>query len=212
MMTIRVLLTDDHEVVRAGYTRLLESTSDIDVIAEASSGEEACMNYFECRPDVLIMDLNMPGMGGLEACRRIRARDPNANILVFSVHENEVMLERALDAGIKGYISKRSASRVMIQAVRKVAAGDVYVGEEMMSHLVGQRKSVDGGQLKDLTPREFEVFRLLADSKSVNEIAGILNISPKTVGHHMTHIKEKLGISNIAGLTHLAIRLGIITP
>jgi len=209
MMTIRVLLTDDHEVVRAGYTRLLESTSDINVIAEASSGEEACTNYFECRPDVLIMDLNMPGMGGLEACRRIRARDPNANILVFSVHENEVMLERALDAGIKGYISKRSASRVMIQAVRKVAAGDVYVGEEMMSHLVGQRKSVDGVQLKDLTPREFEVFRLLADSKSVNEIAGILNISPKTVGHHMTHIKEKLGISNIAGLTHLAIRLGI---
>lgn len=212
MMTIRVLLTDDHEVVRAGYTRLLESTSDIDVIAEASSGEEACTNYFECRPDVLIMDLNMPGMGGLEACRRIRARDPKANILVFSVHENEVMLERALDAGIKGYISKRSASRVMIQAVRKVAAGEVYVGEEMMSHLVGQRKSVDGVQLKDLTPREFEVFRLLADSKSVNEIAGILNISPKTVGHHMTHIKEKLGISNIAGLTHLAIRLGIITP
>ena len=211
-MTIRVLLTDDHEVVRAGYTRLLESTSDIDVIAEASSGEEACTNYFECRPDVLIMDLNMPGMGGLEACRRIRARDPKANILVFSVHENEVMLERALDAGIKGYISKRSASRVMIQAVRKVAAGEVYVGEEMMSHLVGQRKSVDGVQLKDLTPREFEVFRLLADSKSVNEIAGILNISPKTVGHHMTHIKEKLGISNIAGLTHLAIRLGIITP
>jgi len=211
-MTIRVLLTDDHEVVRAGYTRLLESTSDINVIAEASSGEEACTNYFECRPDVLIMDLNMPGMGGLEACRRIRARDPKANILVFSVHENEVMLERALDAGIKGYISKRSASRVMIQAVRKVAAGEVYVGEEMMSHLVGQRKSEDGGQLKDLTPREFEVFRLLADSKSVNEIAGILNISPKTAGHHMTHIKEKLGISNIAELTHLAIRLGIIIP
>ena len=209
MITIRVLLTDDHEVVRAGYTRLLESTSDIDVIAEASSGEEACTSYFECRPDVLIMDLNMPGMGGLEACRRIIARDPKANILVFSVHENEVMLERTLDAGIKGYISKRSASRVMIQAVRKVAAGDVYVCEEMMSHLVGQRKSVDGVQLKDLTPREFEVFRLLADSKSVNEIAGILNLSPKTVGHHMTHIKEKLGISNIAGLTHLAIRLGI---
>ena len=209
MITIRVLLTDDHEVVRAGYTRLLESTSDIDVIAEASSGEEACTSYFECRPDVLIMDLNMPGMGGLEACRRIIARDPKANILVFSVHENEVMLERTLDAGIKGYISKRSASRVMIQAVRKVAAGEVYVCEEMMPHLVGQRKSVDGGQLKDLTPREFEVFRLLADSKSVNEIAGILNISPKTVGHHMTHIKEKLGISNIAELTHLAIRLGI---
>ena len=211
-MSIKVLLTDDHEVVRAGYARLLESTPDIDVIAEASSGEEACTGYFECRPDVLIMDLNMPGMGGLEACRRIMARDPKANILVFSVHENEIMLERALDVGVKGYISKRSASQVMIQAVRQVAAGDVYVGEEMMSHLIGQRKSVDSRQLKDLTPREFEVFRLLADSKSVNDIAVLLNLSPKTVGHHMTHIKTKLGIANIAGLTRLAMRLGIISP
>jgi two-component system invasion response regulator UvrY len=210
MMSIKVLLTDDHEVVRAGYARLLESTNDIDVIAEASSGEEACSEYLNHRPDVLIMDLNMPGIGGLEACRKILARDPKARILVFSVHENEVMLERALDVGIKGYISKRSASREMIHAVRKVAAGDVYVGQEMMSHLVDRRSSREGRQLKELTPREFEVFRLLADSKTVNEIASILNISPKTVGHHMSHIKEKLGISNIAGLTHLAIRLGII--
>jgi two-component system invasion response regulator UvrY len=209
MMSIRVLLTDDHEVVRAGYARLLESTPDIDVIADASSGEEACAEYFNRRPDVLVMDLNMPGIGGLEASRRILARDPKARILVFSVHENETMLERALDAGIKGYISKRSASQVMIEAVRQVAAGDVYVGQELISHLVVQQASTDDGRLKDLTPREFEVFRLLAESKSVNEIAGILNISPKTVGHHMTHIKEKLGISNIAGLTRLAIRLGI---
>lgn len=208
-MSISVLLTDDHEVVRAGYARLLESTPDISVIAEASSGEEACAEYFNHQPDVLVMDLNMPGIGGLEASRLILARDPKAHILVFSVHENEIMLERALDVGIKGYISKRSASRVMIEAVRKIAAGDVYIGQEMITHLVDRRTSMEDGQLKKLTPREFEVFRLLADSKSVNEIAGILNISPKTVGHHMTHIKEKLGISNIAGLTHLAIRLGI---
>jgi two-component system invasion response regulator UvrY len=125
------------------------------------------------------------------------------------VHENEIMLERALDTGVKGYISKRSASQVMVQAVRQVAAGDVYIGQEMMSHLVDRRASAEGEQLKELTSREFEVFRLLADGKSVNEIAGILNISPKTVGHHMTHIKEKLGITNIARLTRLAIRLGI---
>lgn len=208
-MSIRVLLTDDHEVVRAGYTRLLESTPDIEVIAESSSGEEAYLAYFDCMPDVLIMDLNMPGMGGLEASRRIMARDNSAKILVFSVHENEVMLERALDLGVKGYISKRSASQVMIRAVRKVAAGKVYVGEDMISHLVGQRVSKEGGKLKTLTPREFEVFRLLADGQSVNDIAGILSISPKTAGHHMTHIKEKLGISNIAELIHLAIRLDI---
>jgi len=211
-MAIRVLLTDDHEVVRAGFARLLESTADIDVIAEAGSGEDAYLEYFKHRPDVLVMDLTMPGIGGLEACRRILAKDPDARILIFSVHENEIMLERALDVGIKGYISKRSASQVMIQAVRQVAAGDVYIGQEMMPYLVGRRISVEGEQLKDLTSREFEVFRLLADSKSVNEIAGILNISPKTVGHHMTHIKSKLGIVNIAGLTRLAIRLGIITP
>jgi two-component system invasion response regulator UvrY len=209
MMSIRVLLTDDHEVVRAGYTRLLESTPGIDVIAEASSGEAAYSEYFNHQPDVLVMDLTMPGIGGLEACRRILARDTKARILVFSVHENEVMLERALNAGVKGYISKRNASEVMVDAVQKVAAGDVYIGQEMMSHLVDRGTSAEGGQVKDLTPREFEVFRLLAESQSVNEIADILNISPKTVGHHMTHIKEKLGISNIAGLTHLAIRLGI---
>ncbi|MEN8206578.1 MAG: response regulator transcription factor [Pseudomonadota bacterium] len=208
-MSIRVLLTDDHEVVRAGYARLLESTPGIDVIAEASSGEEACSEYFNHQPDVLVMDLTMPGIGGLEACRRILARDTKARILVFSVHENEIMLERALNAGVKGYISKRSASEVMVDAVQQVAAGEVYIGQEMMPHLVGRGASTNGGQIKGLTPREFEVFRLLADSKSVSEIAGILNISPKTVGHHMTHIKEKLGTSNIAGLTRLAIRLGI---
>ena len=209
-MSISVLLTDDHEVVRAGYARLLESTPDIDVIADASSGEEACSEYFHRQPDVLVMDLNMPGIGGLEASRKILARDQKARILVFSVHENETMLERALDVGIKGYISKRSASQVMIDAVRQVATGDVYIGQEMVSHLVERRTSTESGRLKELTPREFEVFRLLADSKSVNEIAGILNISPKTVGHHMTHIKDKLGISNLAGLTILPF--GSVSP
>ena len=208
----RILLADDHEVVRAGYRRLLESTSNLEVIAEVENGEEAYSQYCELQPDVVVMDLTMPGRGGLEASRRILAHDSAAKILVFSVHENEVMLNRAIDLGVLGYISKRSASQVMVEAIRKVAAGEMYVGQEMMPFLVKRKMSPDSELVAGLSTREFEVFRLLADSQSVNEIAKLLSLSPKTVGHHMTHIKSKLGISNIAGLTRLAIRLGIINP
>ncbi len=212
MSKIRVLLADDHEVVRAGYHRLLESDTGITVVAEAASGEEAYQRYLEHRPDVVVMDLTMPGIGGLEASRRIRAQDDTAKILVFSVHENEVLLGRALDLGILGYISKRSASRVMVEAVRQVAAGKMCIGQEMIPYLLEHKTSADSQQIAGLSRREFEVFRLLADSKSVNDIAELLNLSPKTVGHHVTSIKAKLRISNIAGLTRLAIRLGVISP
>jgi len=212
MSAISVLLVDDHEVVRAGYHRLLETNPGIRVIAEATNGEEACQRYLQYHPDVVVMDLTMPGISGLEASRRILAHDAAAKILVFSVHENEIMLSRALDMGIKGYISKRSASRVMIEAVRQVAAGEVYIGQEMMSFLVRHKDTHDTDRIAGLTPREFEVFNLLVDSKSVNEIAELLKLSPKTIGHHVAHIKTKLGISSIAELTRLAIRLGILSP
>lgn len=212
MKEISVLLVDDHEVVRAGYHRLLDSHPGISVVAEAKTGDEACRQYLQYRPAVVVMDLTMPGISGLEASRRILAHDPAARILVFSVHENEVMLGRALDMGIKGYISKRSASRVMIEAVRRVASGEMYIGQEMMSYLVHHKASTDSDSVAGLSTREFEVFQLLVDSKSVNEIAGLLSLSPKTVGHHVAHIKTKLGLSSIADMTRLAIRLGIISP
>lgn len=212
MSQISVLLVDDHEVVRAGYRRLLESDAAISVIAQAITGEEACQRYLQHHPDVVVMDLTMPGISGLEASRRILAHDAAARILVFSVHENEVMLSRALDMGIKGYISKRSASQVMIEAVRQVATGELYIGQEMMPFLVRHKGASHSDQIAGLSPREFEVFQLLVDSKSVNDIADLLSLSPKTVGHHVTHIKSKLGISSIAELTRFAIRLGILSP
>ena len=210
--SIKVLLADDHEVVRAGYRRLLESTADIEVVAEASDGEAAYQLYYQFHPSVVVMDLTMPGSGGLDASRRILARDNSARILVFSVHENEIFLNRALDLGILGYISKRSASRVMIEAVRCVAGGEPFIGQEMIPFLVKRKDSAESGLIAGLSPREFEVFRLRAEGKSVNAIAELLNVSPKTVGHHNTRLKQKLGASNSAELTRLAIRLGLLTP
>jgi two-component system invasion response regulator UvrY len=211
METIKVLLADDHEVVRAGYRRLFESTDDIEVVAEATNGEEAYALYLEHHPSVVVMDLTMPGIGGLDASRRILTRDRDARILVFSVHENEVFLNRALDQGILGYISKRSASRVMVEAVRQVAGGEPFIGQEMMPFLVKRKASADSRLVEALSPREFEVFRLRAEGLSVNAIAELLNVSPKTVGHHNTSVKQKLGATNDAELTRLAIRLGVVT-
>ena len=208
---INVLLADDHEVVRAGYCRLFEATPDITVVAEAENGESAYRSYFEHHPDVLVMDISMPGIDGLEASRKILAKDKAAKILVFSVYENEVYLKRALDLGVLGYISKRSASQVMIEAVRQIASGALFVGQEMMPYLVKSRNAEDGDTMSSLSPREFEVFLLLADSKSVNEIAQLLNLSPKTVGHHYTNLRNKLGVNDIAGLARLAIRHGLMT-
>lgn len=210
--TISVLIVDDHEVVRSGYRRLLESEDNIQVCAEASDGEEAYIKYIDGRPDVVVMDLTMEGMSGLEASRKIIARDPAAKILIFSVHENELYLNKTLDAGVKGYISKRSAASVMIEAVKHIARGELYIGQEMMPYLVARKSSRGSANVGDLTTRQFEIFRMLAEGKSVNEISEILSLSPKTVGHHYTQIKTKLNAENMADLARIAVRLELIIP
>ncbi len=206
MNFINILLVDDHEIVRAGYHRLLENTEDMKIIAEANSGEEAYKIYAKLQPDVVVMDLSMPGIGGLEAACRILKYDDGAKILVFSVHENETFLNRTLEAGVLGYITKRSAAKVMVEAVRKVSQKQQFIGQEMQHFLVKNNNDL----FELLSPREFEVFLLLAEGKSIIEIADIMTLSSKTVGHHSTNLKKKLKINNIVELTKLAIRKGFL--
>lgn len=211
MTTIHVLLVDDHKVVRAGYRFLLESTPDIRVIGEAESGEAACLRYQELQPDVVVMDLSMPGIGGLEAIRRLRARDGEARVLVFSVHDEDAFLQRALDAGALGYLTKRSADRTMVEAVRQVARGKLFIEQELLPYLVQRGDSGRNDVFAALTQREFEVMLLLAEGKSVQEIAPLLKLSTKTVGNYATSIKTKLKVSNLAELIRLALRHGLIS-
>jgi len=207
---IRVFLVDDHPVVRDGYRRLLDNNADIEVVGEANSGEDACQQYSEINPDVVVLDLNMPGIGGIETISRLRSKDNNAQILVFSMHDSQIMISRALDAGASGYLTKSSAASQMIDAVRSVAQGKPFLNHDMVPSIIDKLQNNDSNPLKVLSKREFEVFRRLADGNSVAEIAKELSISPKTAGVHQTNIMRKLELRNMAGWTRLAIRYGVI--
>lgn len=205
-----VLLVDDHELVRAGFRRLLEDGDKLIVVAEAGSGEQAVQDYTKYLPDVVVMDISMPGIGGIGAIERIIARSPEARILVLSVHEDGVFTSRALQAGAKGFIPKRSAPEEMIKAVEQVAQGKIFIDPEIAQLIALQKVTGSENIIDSLSQREFEVFSLLAEGKTVNDIADILNLSPKTVGTHHTSIKQKLNVSNSAELARLAIRSGIL--
>jgi len=207
---IKVLLVDDHALVRAGFKRLLEDGEKFTVIAEADSGEQAVQDYIKLKPDVVVMDISMPGIGGIGAIERIIARDPDARILVLSVHEDGVFTTRALQAGAKGFIPKRSAPEEMIIAVEQVSLGKMCIDPAIAQQIAMQKLTGSDSVIDVLSQREFEVFRLLAEGKTVNDIAEILSLSPKTVGTHHTNIKQKLDVSNSAELARLAIRSGIL--
>ena len=208
--SIRVLLVDDHAVVREGYRVLLSNSRNIDVVAEAECGEDACRKYRKHNPNVVIMDLSLPGMGGLEAIRRITACDANARILAFSMHESLVFVEQALQAGANGYITKSSAPEVLIEAIRHIANGEVFIDQEIERQLAMQEAKGTGTPFSSLSTREFQVFCMLAQGASVAEIAQRVSLSYKTVANYSTRIKDKLKVNTAAGLARIAIRHGLI--
>lgn len=207
---VRVLLVDDHAVVRAGYRLLLQNAPEIEVVAEADSGELACRLNAEYDPDVVVMDLTLPGIGGFEAIRRIVQREPNAKVLVFSMHEDTLFVEQALAAGARGYVTKSSAPHVLVAAVKEVAAGGKPLSGDLQERLALARVRGADSRLKELSTREFEIFCLLAEGLGSAEIAKRLSLSHKTVANYGTQIKSKLNVATTAELTRLAIRHGVI--
>jgi len=195
-----------------GFRLLLQGTHDIEVVGEAETGEDAVKRFVELRPDVLVMDLSMPGMGGLEAVTRVLAKDPAARILILSAHEDTIHPKRVLKAGAVGYLSKRSAAEELIQAIRQVAGGKMYMEAAIAQQMAVEQISGDKSPVDILSAREFEVFLALAKGQSVNDIAEVLHLSPRTVGTHLYNIKQKLGASNQAEIAIIAVRAGLLDP
>ena len=213
---ITVLLVDDHTVVRAGCRLVLEDTQDIQVVAEASNGETGYARYKEHAPDVVLLDLNMSGIDGLETIRRIKAYDPEARILIFSMHNNEPMIQRTLEAGATGYLTKQCGMGKMVEAVRHVAQGKPFIDTEYVSGISCEFREkmfpFPEDPLKILSSREFQIFKMLAEGHATSEIADILSISSKTVGVHHTNIMKKLRLQNTAQIVRLALRCDVIEP
>jgi two-component system, NarL family, invasion response regulator UvrY len=208
---IRVMLVDDHAVVRTGFRLLLQSLPEVSVIAEAESGEAAFQRYSELTPDVVVLDIAMPGMGGLEALKRIRAHHPQARVLALSAHDDPMHARRALQEGALGFLSKRSAPEALIEAVSTVAAGRRYLDANIAQKLA--LAELEGGAkspIERLSEREFEVFIRLARGATVQKIADDLKLSSSTVGTHLYNIKQKLDVVNQSELTLIAIRHGLI--
>ena len=208
---IRVLLADDHPVVRSGYLRLLDQAGDIQVIAEAGDADAAYAAFIAHRPDVLVTDLAMPAGGGLELLRRVLLRDAQARLLVFSMHDAPVLVRRALQAGARGFLTKASAPECLVDAVRELNAGRRYLGRELSPTLLERDPHDEADRLAELSAREFEVFRLLAQGHSAGACAEVLKLSPKTVANLQTANKDKLGVATSAALVHLAIRHQVIS-
>ncbi len=209
---INVMLVDDHAVVRFGFRMLLEATEDIRVVAEAESAEAAYQQIPAAKPDVIVMDISLGGTMGVEATRRIVARDKMARVLGLSSHEDPSYVRYMLKAGALGYLSKRSAPDELIHAIRQVNEGRMYIDSHLSQRMALEEFNGEKSPIEVLSEREFGVFIQLAKGSSVNQIADMLNISPRTVGTHLYNVKQKLGVANQAELALIAVRHGLIEP
>ena len=207
---INVMLVDDHAVVRFGFRMLLDATEDIRVVAEAESAAVAYQLSPTAKPDVIVMDISLGGTMGVEATRRIVARDKMARVLGLSSHEDPSYVRYMLKAGALGYLSKRSAPDELMHAIRQVAEGRMYIDSQLSQRMALEEFNGEKSPIEVLSEREFGVFIQLAKGSSVNQIAEMLNISPRTVGTHLYNVKQKLGVANQAELALIAVRHGLI--
>ncbi len=207
---IKVLLVDDHAVVRAGFRLLLASDEKIIVVAEAERAEQALMLYGEYQPDIVITDLSMPGIGGLEYIRRLKQRDGQAKVLVFSIHDEAVYVERAINGGAMGYITKNSAAEIMLEAIYEIAKGNSYIEAGLLAEKnLPAEEMTPQAILNSLSAREFDIFCLLAKGLTAHEISEQLCLSYKTIANYSTQIKNKFKVGSVVELAHIAIALGI---
>jgi two-component system response regulator NreC len=213
-MTIRLLLVDDHAVVRSGLKMLLENERDVEIVGEASSASEAMEAAARLKPNVILMDIGLPDLSGIDATREIKKRTSDVSIVALTIHEDEEYFFKMLEAGASGYVPKRAAPEELITAIRAAATGQVYLYPSLAKLLV--RDFLDGGRApdeqtsSDLTDREQEVLTYLAEGASNEEIAASLVISPKTVARHRENIMRKLNLHSRSELVRYAIRKGII--
>ncbi len=207
-MAVTILVVDDHPIVRAGCLQLIQKIPKATVI-EAETGEEGYYLFKTHTPDLVLLDITLPGLGGLEVLRRMQANNKESKILMFSMHEDPVFASRALQAGAKGYITKNNAADHLVEAIESVLAGNVYLSPDMAQQLAMLNVSSSTSELNDLSRRELEILRLVGEGKSINDMSEVLGISYKTVANNLTQIKSKLNINKTAELMRFAISHGL---
>jgi two-component system invasion response regulator UvrY len=201
---VRVLIVDDHPIVISGCKALLAADPKVEV-RDAADADQGQATYFAWKPDVAIVDLNLPGLSGLEVCRRIRSRDENAKIIIFTMNDDPVFAARAIEAGAKGYIAKNDDPSLFIDAVRQVAQGGVYLHPDMALQIAFLRTSANANKVSSLSARELEILRMLAAGRSMGDIADALHVSYKTVANNCTALKQKLGARTSMDLMRIAM-------